>query len=464
MSGKNKSAYPFYIIAGSLVCLVALSMVKNTFSLQRYTSRPLDMLADVRKEEPADSTTIAAATTTDTSQATVPADTIALAGIPDPDHDHDFTSYTGILNYAVRDTTASGLEHFLAALEALKTGKRKKVRIAYFGDSMIEGDLITEDLRDSLQVLFGGSGVGFVPITSVVAGFRTTITHTFSKDWKDYSYKELPPANILLGMSGHTFVPGDGSWIRYAPVHKHNLDKFEEVSLLYGPASGGNISVNDRQYALNGHGPVNTLSWKQDSAHPNVTIKWAGGSSLPFYGVCFEADNGVYVDNYSFRGISGIELGKLSRQLVEQMQSEHPYDLVVLHYGANMLWKPELTDYSWYGRPMKKVMDSLRNNLPNTSFLVITTADKSYRKGGNWMTAPGVPALVKTQHELAKEHGTAYWNLYAAMGGDGSMVQWVEGDPALANKDYTHFNRQGAAKVGALLYKAMMDEYKLEHQ
>jgi lysophospholipase L1-like esterase len=113
---------------------------------------------------------------------------------------------------------------------------------------------------------------------------------------------------------------------------------------------------------------------------------------------------------------------------------------------------------------MKKVMDSLRNDLPNTSFLVITTADKSYRKGGNWMTAPGVPALVKTQHELAKEHGTAYWNLYAAMGGDGSMVQWVEGDPALANKDYTHFNRQGAAKVGALLYKAMMDEYKLEHQ
>jgi hypothetical protein len=464
MSGKNKSAYPFYIILGSLVCLVALSLFNNSLSFKSYASRPLDMLADLRKETPPediDSPQIAATDTT----ATATIDTVQLAAIPDPDHTHDFTSYTGILNYAVRDTAASGLEHFLQALDALKAGKRKKVRIAYFGDSMIEGDLITADLRDSLQILFGGSGVGFVPITSVVAGFRTTITHTFSKDWKDYSYKEMPPANIPLGVSGHTFVPGGASWIRYTPVHKHGLDKFEEVSLLYGPASGGNISVNEKQYVLSGNAPVNKLSWKQDSAQQGVTIKWNGGNSSPFYGVCFEADNGVYVDNYSFRGISGVELGHLSRKVLEQTQSEHPYDLVVLHYGANILWKPELTDYTWYGRPMKKVLDSLRSDLPNTSFLVITTADKSYKKSGNYITAPGVTALLKTQHDLAKEHGTAYWNLYAAMGGDGSMTHWVEGDTVLANKDYTHFNRQGAAKVGALLYKAMMDEYKqLEHQ
>lgn len=464
MSGKNKSAYPFYIVLGSLVCLVALSEVRNSFSIANYTSRQLDMLADIRNIPPPapdliDSSGFAI---TDSTQA---ADTAQLAGIPDPDHLHDFTSYTGIMNYATRDTAASGLEHFLQALNGLKSGTRKKVRIAYFGDSMIEGDLITADLRDSLQILFGGAGVGFVPITSVVAGFRTTITHTFSKDWKDYSYKEMPPADIALGISGHTFIPGEASWARYTPVGKRGLDKFDEVSLLYGPAAGGNVSINNVSYSLTGNAPVNQLLLKQDSSQNGVTIKWAGGSRSPFYGVSFETENGVYVDNFSFRGISGVELGKLSRNVLEKMQTEHPYDLVVLHYGANILWKPELTDYSWYERPMKKVLDSLRSDLPNTSFLVITTADKSYKKGGNWITAPGVTALLKTQHGLAKEHGTAYWNLYAAMGGDGSMTRWVEGDTVLANKDYTHFNRQGAARVGALLYKAMMDEYKqLEHQ
>ncbi len=56
----------------------------------------------------------------------------------------------------------------------------------------------------------------------------------------------------------------------------------------------------------------------------------------------------------------------------------------------------------------------------------------------------------------------AYWNLYSAMGGDGAMARWVEGEQALANKDYTHFNFRGASKVGALLYKAIMDEYTQE--
>ncbi|MBW8686567.1 SGNH/GDSL hydrolase family protein [Chitinophaga rhizophila] len=479
MSGNNKSAYPFYIITGTLVCLVALSLIKNSFSINEFTTRPLDMLADVRKDAPSlpseinDSTAYAGATqpgSIDTANGRN-LDTAAIAAgtsIPDPDHLHNFTTYTGILNYhppaGTDSTVTAGLEHFLVALDELKAKKRKKVRIAYFGDSMIEGDLITEDLRDSLQSIFGGQGVGFVPVTSVVAGFRTTITHTFSKDWKDYSYKQLPPSNVLLGISGHTFMPAGSSWIKYQPVKKRGLNKFEQVSVLYGPASAGNISINDKSYTLSGNQAVNKLSLRMDSAR-QVTIKWAGGTAAPLYGVSFEGDTGVYVDNFSFRGISGIELGKLSGRILHEMQTEHPYDLIVLHYGANVLWKPELTDYKWYGDPMKKVMDSLRNDIPNASFLVISTADKSYKKSGNYVTAPGVTALLKVQHDLAKMHGTAYWNLYAAMGGENSMIRWVQGDPVLANKDYTHFNRQGAAKVGALLYKAMMDEYmQLERQ
>ncbi|MEZ4850537.1 MAG: hypothetical protein R3B93_18375 [Bacteroidia bacterium] len=53
--------------------------------------------------------------------------------------------------------------------------RKGKTRIAYFGDSMIEGDLITQSLRNDLQELLGGQGVGFVPITSQTYGFRKTI-------------------------------------------------------------------------------------------------------------------------------------------------------------------------------------------------------------------------------------------------------------------------------------------------
>jgi hypothetical protein len=50
------------------------------------------------------------------------------------------------------------------------------------------------------------------------------------------------------------------------------------------------------------------------------------------------------------------------------------------------------------------------------------------------------------------------------MGGDGSMTKWVEEEPALANKDYTHFNFRGAKKVAGILYDQISkgyEEYKI---
>ena len=469
MSGKNKSAYPFYIILGTLVCLVGLSQLNYSFSYKDFQFRKLDMLSDLRTPPPSPDKKALTVVVSDSSKRFAVSDssnnTPADSVLVDPDRLHNFMSYTGIMEYPSPepgDTTA-GMKHFLTALKELKTGKRRKVRIAYFGDSMIEGDLITGDLRDSLQHFFGGAGVGFVPVTSVVASFRTTIIHTFSTDWKDYHYKNSPPSDVTLGLSGHTFYPGGNSWVRYSPVRKPLLDKFEEVSVLYGPTTPGTVTINDKAYTLSGNAPVNKLDIREDTAKSSVTLRFSG-ETTPFYGLCFESDSGIYVDNYSFRGISGVELGHLSAAMIRRMQQERPYDLVVMHYGANVLFRPELTDYSWYERPMKKVIDSLQHDLPATSFLVIGTADKSYKKTDRYITAPGVEALLKVQHDLAADHGAAYWNLFAAMGGEGSMVKWVEGDTVMANKDYTHFNRTGAGKVATLLYKAIMNEYRQAQQ
>ena len=53
------------------------------------------------------------------------------------------------------------------------------------------------------------------------------------------------------------------------------------------------------------------------------------------------------------------------------------------------------------------------------------------------------------------------------MGGDGSMVKWVEEEPAKANKDYTHFNHRGAKKIAELLYGQLnkgYEKYKILRQ
>ncbi|MDH6601238.1 hypothetical protein M2306_001932 [Myroides gitamensis] len=74
-------------------------------------------------------------------------------------------------------------------------------------------------------------------------------------------------------------------------------------------------------------------------------------------------------------------------------------------------------------------------------------------------TDSAVTPLMRAQRKYAMESKTGFFNLYEAMGGKGSMVQWVEESPAKANKDYTHFNFRGAQTVSALIFKQLEEGY-----
>lgn len=54
-----------------------------------------------------------------------------------------------------------GLKRFFAALRNSRQANRP-VRVAFLGDSFIEGDIVVADFRSGMQERFGGRGVGFV--------------------------------------------------------------------------------------------------------------------------------------------------------------------------------------------------------------------------------------------------------------------------------------------------------------
>src|SRR3954465_5996851 len=62
----------------------------------------------------------------------------------------------------IEDFGKDNLRYFF---EELHHSKTHPVRIAFFGDSFIEGDILCGPFRDTLQRIFGGSGVGYMPIT-----------------------------------------------------------------------------------------------------------------------------------------------------------------------------------------------------------------------------------------------------------------------------------------------------------
>ena len=45
------------------------------------------------------------------------------------------------------------------------------------------------------------------------------------------------------------------------------------------------------------------------------------------------------------------------------------------------------------------------------------------------------------------------------MGGEGTIVKWVDSLPTMANKDYIHFNYKGANKVANIIFNSFINDY-----
>jgi hypothetical protein len=196
----------------------------------------------------------------------------------------------------------------------------------------------------------------------------------------------------------------------------------------------------------------------------NSTELWArfSGQDNRIFGFAFESQRGIIVDNLSFRGISGMELQRVTPSMLQSIWNTRPYDLIILQYGPNLLFKPDLMDFNWYYNPMIRVVEAFKTYFPGASILIVGSADKACRYDGEYRTQKGVLPLIEIQNRVARETETNFWSLYNAMGGKNSMVRWVSSKPSLANVDYTHLTHKGAMVIANTLYNKFMQVYDPE--
>ncbi|MCC9041261.1 hypothetical protein LNQ81_00715 [Myroides sp. M-43] len=363
------------------------------------------------------------------------------------------------------------LEHFFARLYALEQQKGKRVRIAYYGDSMTDGDLIVQDIRKSYQAKYGGMGVGYIPIMSESAQSRQSVIHKYSPNFRMVSYLNVKKPQKPFGVSGQVYFVKDTikqTWVSYAGGKMQNMTMLYNPTLYYGSSNnkrGEVVVITNRDTIvkkLSINSELNKLKIV-DGSVKEIKLTFKHADSIPIYGMDFSGAGGVQVDNFSSRGNSGLPISLFKTSLMQKYQSNLDYSLIVLHYGANVLNYGTL-DYSWYTKKMSAVVAHLKQCFPNASILVISAADKSSKVDGVMQTDKAVVPLVKSQRKYAMEARTGFFNLYDAMGGNGSMIKWVE--EAKANKDYTHFNHKGASAVAQKIFTRLEEgyqEYKKKH-
>lgn len=396
-----------------------------------------------------------------------------------PDNEND-TAFSGsdsrnFLEYYGIDSSDFLVNFF----ESLKRTERDgtKTRIAFLGDSMIEGDLISQTLRYKLQSKFGGKGIGYIPITTISPGFRKTIIHVFSKNWRTYSLMN-GTYDGRLGLSGFVFQPrivyknqladslltSNLSWVYFRPPEEgyDNVKEFQTVKLYYRTTDTVNyvsIAGNTNKYfRLDGKDTVNELILNDSVPVNELKLYFNVATQTDVFGLSFESPSGVFVDNYAMRGNTGTRIVNLSNNVLEAQNKFMNYSLIILQYGLNVT-TPEASDLEWYKTEMVKTVNHLKKCFPEADIIITSVSDKCYKKNGYFKTEPSIPLLVKVQQEIAKESGVIFWNLYETMGGKNSMVRWVKANPPLANKDFTHFNFEGAEKIGAFFYRQLIRQY-----
>ena len=439
---KNYVSKTFYLVltvAGALCLLHFLPVL----TIDGHKLRKVDLLGDIRLDE----------------KDTEPADSLLLLPPVKPAFiDTCKTGMTCIEDYS--DSTRRGMQSFFEKLGMIDRSDRP-VRIAVFGDSFIEADIFTADLRDMLQSRFGGCGAGFVPITSLTNGYRPTIRQTFA-GWSSHASTDSTYFDrSKQGISGHYFIPRPGAYLELKgqTSYASHLDTCEVSSLYF--LSQGTVEIRS---LVNGslsetYTPGGGGDWRSVKSEARIgKVRWEimQADSALFYGASMDGRKGISVDNFSMRGSSGLNLRSIPQKTLARFNDLRPYDLIILQYGLNVATERG-KNYDTYKSGMLKVIAHLKTCFPQASILILGVGDRDYRTDtGDLKTMPGVKNLIRYQQALAAEAHVAFWNLFEAMGGEGSMARLVHAKPSLANYDYTHINFRGGKHLAGLLYETLV--------
>jgi hypothetical protein len=105
---------------------------------------------------------------------------------------------------------------------------------------------------------------------------------------------------------------------------------------------------------------------------------------------------------------------------------------------------------------MVETIKHLQRCFPESDLLLLSLSDRANLYNGEFKTMPAVLALLHTQRQIAKQTGIPFWNMFGAMGGENSMVKYVQ--KGWASKDYTHLGFRGGREIAKSLMKALMLE------
>ena len=323
---------------------------------------------------------------------------------------------------------------FLSAFyQSLATTSTRKVRIVHYGDSQIEEDRMSSQIREVLQDTFGGTGVGLMPLAqtipsrsvkqTLIMNGKTITPQTLTRNIV-YGPKRMQRADGLYGVMGQVTFMNDSL-----------VKGSEQLTAICTPIDKRPRYSQVKLFA------DTTITYTQIGD----TLHLQGKGAV--YGISQESPTGIIVDNIPMRGCLGLVFNKIDSVQLSQFYRNENVTLIIMQFGGNAIpFNEKPSTIQSIVRGLRQQVRYIQSCAPHASILFIGPSDMLTTMDGVEQSYPMVSYMDRLLYKMALEEKIAYFSLFQWMGGNGSMARWKE--IGLAGKDGIHFMRSGARKAG----------------
>ncbi len=359
----------------------------------------------------------------------------------------------------------------LRDIDSLSLGKT--YRIAFLGDSFIEGDILVGDLRENLQAEFGGGGPGFIPCELPFGIYRHT-AKVRGTGWKKYGimkYKGVPE-NLRddFLFSGYMAFGGKGAEMTWERGQGFgHIDSSDVCRVFFLNRSDCSLELRidggrNRTFSVKGASALRQIVVGADTQ--TLSLKVLSGN-LICYGASFESSRGgVQVDNFSVRSNNGGAMFRSNAAFNRRMAEMAGYDAVVLQYGLNIML-PDKSNYAKYQKQLEDMIQFAKISFPESRIVVMGVTDRGFKREGDttFTSINSAPALTGHQKAAADSQGALFWDTCGEMERLGGLETFV--DRGWIASDWVHFTFYGGrvlAREMTGFWREMIEEKVRENR
>lgn len=339
------------------------------------------------------------------------------------------------------------LSSFYHDLLDLVMGSRRKVRIAYYGDSNASEDWPSYYLRQQMGELFGHGGHGYVLAGRPLPWYRHRgVKIRIHGGWRSYLVTvPKAPGWLAAGQYGHGGGLGAGlSLGASVAVQSASPTTFVQVQYL----SGGSftVAVDGRDATAFTPTDAGSMSLVVPRARHELEITTIR-PNVRILGIVMEDGAGVVVDGIGIGGVCLENIVSIPAVSFVPTFLDRRYSLVIMTTGTN-LYRPH--DHT-------AAVAKLISRLCGVDLLLTSPPPRGRRRYGEIVGVQYTADIAQLKSEIAKELRLAYWDYYGAMGGNAALKKLYR--RGFYRADLIHLRRPAHQVQSTRLFRALMDGF-----